>query len=368
MIQLKTKGIARNIDHTLVAKVVGVPNASEVHCYAPEIHEDILLTDTLIESEHFKSVMGIPSLADIHEGDIVLIHPKGVVYTLFREQSPHNALFITDRCNSNCLMCSQPPKNIDDLDFHYHINSQLIKMIPTTTSELGITGGEPTILGKRFINLLSSIKEQLPSTEVHILTNGRSFAWKNIPKAISEIQNSRMVFGIPLYSDYYLQHDYVVQAKGAFNQTILGFHNMARYGLRLELRIVLHKQTYKRLPSLARFIYKNLPFVEHIAFMGLEYTGYTPKNNDLLWMEPSEYAHELEEAVFFLDSVGMTVSIYNLQLCLLKPTLWSFARKSISDWKRDYLSECQQCNLLAACGGVFATSKKNSNEIKAILS
>ena len=143
---------------------------------------------------------------------------------------------------------------------------------------------------------------------------------------------------------------------------------MARFGLRIELRVVLHQQTYKRLPELAKFIYKNLPFVEHIAFMGLEYTGYTPKNSELLWMEPSEYSEQLEEATFYLDEMGMNVSIYNLQLCLLKPTLWKFARNSISDWKREYLDECNKCKLLKECGGVFATSKKHSNEIKAILS
>ena len=143
---------------------------------------------------------------------------------------------------------------------------------------------------------------------------------------------------------------------------------MARNNQRIEIRIVLHKQTYKRLPSLAKFIYMNLPFVEHIAFMGLEYTGYTPRNSNLLWMEPSEYSNELEEAVSYLDSMDMNVSIYNLQLCLLKPTLWRFARRSISDWKREYLDECNNCNLLKECGGIFATSQKHSNEIKAILS
>lgn len=367
MIQLKTKGIAHNIENSMVAKVVGT-KASEVYCYSPELDKTIFLTEHLISPSSFPCVIGISSLDHICEEDILLINPYGVVYTLFRKLSPHNSLFITDRCNSNCLMCSQPPRNIDDLEYHFQINSQLVKMIPPSTQELGITGGEPTLLGKRFITLLESITTHLPSTEIHVLTNGRSFAWKNFPQAIQQVRNHRIVFGIPLYSDYYQQHDYIVQAKGAFYQTLIGFHNMARHGLRLELRVVLHKQTYKRLPALAKFIYKNLPFVEHVAFMGLEYTGYTPKNAEELWMEPSEYGSELEDAVNFLEEVGMTISIYNLQLCLLKPTLWKFARQSISDWKKDYLAECYRCNLLKECGGVFATSKRHSNEIKAILS
>ena len=374
MIQLKTKGTPHNIKETIVAKIISDINVSEKICFSLKTSDEVILT--MASKERYpennlsdkKVVFSIPSLSYLDIGDIVLISPNGSIYTLFRENSIHNSLFITDSCNSNCLMCSQPPKNNDDLDYYYEINSQLIKMISPKTLELGITGGEPTLLGKRFITLLEMIKEFLPETEIHILTNGRSFALKNFSYYISKVNNPKIVFGIPLYSDYYLEHDFIVQSKNAFNQTILGFHNMARYDLRLELRVVLHKQTYKRLPQLAKYIYKNLPFVEHVAFMGLEYTGYTPHNNELLWIEPSEYMQKLEEAAFFLDGVGMNVSIYNLQLCLLKPTLWRFARNSISDWKKDNLEECNKCILLKECGGVFATSKKHSNEIKAILS
>ena len=370
MIQLKTKGTPHNVTNTIVAEVISVGNHSEVVCYSPEIDENISLTLEQIEpdeNDKLKIVFALASLNHLEKGDIVLINTKGLIYTLFRVKSPHNSLFITDRCNSNCLMCSQPPKNKDDLDYYFGINSQLIKMIPRTTQELGISGGEPTLFGNRFITLLEMITKHLPETNVHVLTNGRSFAWKNFPYAISKINNRKIVFGIPLYSDYYQDHDYIVQAKQAFNQTILGFHNMARYDLRLELRVVLHKQTYQRLPSFAKFIFKNLPFLEHVAFMGLEYTGYTLHNSELLWIEPSEYLKQLEDAVFYLDEMGINVSIYNHQLCLLKPTLWKFARNSISDWKQEFLDECSKCKLLAECGGVFATSKKHSHEIKAVL-
>lgn len=374
MIQLKTRGTPHNITNTIVATIVSDYSDSEKTCFSFQTSEHIFLTTSNDEEStknnlnEKKIIWDIPSLSHLETGDIVLLNPNGSIYTLFRKTSPHNSLFITDRCNSNCLMCSQPPRNKNDLDYYFEVNSQLLKMIPKTTQELGITGGEPTLLGNRFPTLLEMISENLPDTNIHVLTNGRSFAWKNIPYEISKVKNPKIVFGIPLYSDYSHQHDYVVQQIGAFNQTILGFHNMARYGLRLELRVVLHKQTYKRLPNLANYIYKNLPFVEHIALMGLEYTGYTPKNSDVLWMEPSAYMDQLEEAAFYLDEMGMNVSIYNIQLCLLKPTLWKFARNSISDWKKEYFDECNKCKLLHECGGVFATSKKHSNEIKAILS
>jgi His-Xaa-Ser system radical SAM maturase HxsC len=151
---------------------------------------------------------------------------------------------------------------------------------------------------------------------------------------------------IPLYSDAAGLHDYVVQAKGAFDQTVSGFHQAARNGIRLEVRVVLHKLTIPRLTKLVDYIYRNLAFVEHIALMGLEYTGNTPRNIHELWIDPYDYQDELETAVEYLDTRNKTVSIYNHQLCVLRPSLWKFARKSISDWKMHYLPECQKCSAL----------------------
>ncbi|TMI63765.1 MAG: His-Xaa-Ser system radical SAM maturase HxsC [Bacteroidetes bacterium] len=370
---LRTKGTPHNISEQIVAKVISENDISRRICLSGETDENLILSSqdiqvfTSSELLNNKIVFNIPSLSDLASADILLISPDGSVNTLFRQKSTHNSLFITDRCNSNCLMCSQPPKNRDDLDFFFGINTRLITMIPSTTKELGITGGEPTLLGDRLITLLEMITDNLPNTEIHVLTNGRAFAWQNIPESLKKINYNKIVFGIPLYSDFYKDHDYIVQARQAFNQTVLGFHNMARYGFRLELRVVLHELTYRRLPSLARYIFKNLPFIEHIAFMGLEYTGYTPHNSNRLWIDPSNYGNQLEEAVLYLDQMGMNVSIYNLQHCLLKPSLWKYARNSISDWKKEYLEECNKCKQLKDCGGVFATSKKHSNEIKAIL-
>lgn len=366
MIQLRTRGIPANIAKPCLGKVTHATSASELICISPTINDQIILSTKEVECPGGPVVASIPTLDYIDRGDILLINPNGLISSLFRIKSTDNSLFITDRCNSNCLMCSQPPREVDDLDYHFRINTQLIDMLPDDVQELGITGGEPTLLGHRFVKLLHQLTERLPNTHIHILTNGRAFAWKNLPSAIQKVNNPRMVFGIPLYSDYYAQHDYIVQAKGGFNQTMLGFHNMARFNQKTEVRVVLHQQTYKRLPALAKYIFKNLPFVSHVAFMGLEYTGHTPRNSATLWMEPTDYIHELEEAVLYLDAMGMAVSIYNSQLCLLKPALWKFARKSISDWKRTYLEECQKCAALDVCGGVFATSKRHSKHISAL--
>jgi hypothetical protein len=138
----------------------------------------------------------------------------------------------------------------------------------------------------------------------------------------------------------------------------MGLHQLARHNVPVEIRVVLHRLTIPRLARLAEYVYRNFPFVVHVALMGLEPTGYTPRNKEILWIDPVEYQEELEEAVEFLATRGMNVSIYNTQLCLLRPSLWKFARKSISDWKNVYLPECQACNVLEECVGLFQSAEK----------
>ena len=98
---------------------------------------------------------------------------------------------------------------------------------------------------------------------------------------------------------------------------MLGLHNLAFAGVPIELRIVVHRHTYERLPRLAEFIYRNLSCAAHVAFMGLGVIGFAKANINSLWVDPIDYAAQLEEADLVLSAVGMNVSVYNHQLCVL---------------------------------------------------
>jgi MoaA/NifB/PqqE/SkfB family radical SAM enzyme len=74
-------------------------------------------------------------------------------------------------------MCSQPPKDRDDVEALTERNLQLVKLIRPQPPYLTITGGEPTLLGDNLFKLLLQLKMSLPETELHMLTNGRAFAW-----------------------------------------------------------------------------------------------------------------------------------------------------------------------------------------------
>jgi His-Xaa-Ser system radical SAM maturase HxsC len=261
-------------------------------------------------------------------------------------------------------MCSQPPKDKDDVAALTTRNLQLIELIDPHPPYLTVTGGEPTLLGEALFKLIDRAKQVLKETELHVLTNGRSFAWPGYAQRFAGVGHPNISLGVPLYADTAGAHDYIVQARGAFDQTIVGLHQAARNGIRVEVRVVLHKLTIPRLIKLVEYIYRNLTFVEHIALMGLEYTGYTPRNIEELWIDPFDYQDQLEESVAYLAARNMTVSVYNHQLCVLRQPLWKYSRKSISDWKILYLPECEGCAALANCGGLFQwAARKHSSHI-----
>lgn len=137
-----------------------------------------------------------------------------------------------------------------------------------------------------------------------------------------------------------------------------GIFNLAAFGAAVELRIVINKINFIRLPQMADFIQKNLPFVAWTAFMAMEHIGHAVSNERNIWIEPIDYADKLTEAVLTLAQWRKEVAVYNLPLCLIPESIHPYAQRSISDWKNKYLPECDQCSLKSKCCGLFATSQK----------
>lgn len=301
----------------------------------------------------------------LSDGDIIRVSPRsGELWVMYRRASAFNSMLLTERCNSYCLMCSQPPKSGDD---RYLVDAYLeaIPLMSPETRELGITGGEPTLLGDGLLEIIRSCKTYLPDTALHLLSNGRLFNYLTLCGEMAAIDHADLMVGIPLYSDLAHHHDFVVQADGAFDQTIRGIMNLARCGVSVEIRMVVHRQTVERLPQFARFVARNLPFVDHVALMGLEMMGFVRMNLDALWIDPVAYQVPLRQAVVHLRQHGLNVSIYNHPLCVLDHELWPVARKSISDWKNEYLDECVGCAVQDECGGFFASSSvRRSDHIR----
>jgi His-Xaa-Ser system radical SAM maturase HxsC len=263
-------------------------------------------------------------------------------------------------------MCSQPPRKVNDTWILDEITA-CIELIDPRTKTIGFTGGEPLLEWRRFVAMLGETKERLPETTIHVLTNGRRFADDAVASAWAAIEHKQLTAGIPLYSAVDAVHDYVVQACGAFDETVLGILRLKDKGQRVEVRVVLHAVTAPRLPETCAWLARNLPFVDHVALMGLENTGFALANQDLLWVDPVDYQADLARGVNTLRAAGINVSIYNLPLCLLDRSVWDVAVQSISDWKNGYVPECESCAARERCAGFFSSGRPRiSRGVKAI--
>lgn len=117
-----------------------------------------------------------------------------------------------------------------------------------------------------------------------LLTPGKALATQNLMAAI------------PIYAAVDYIHDHVVQAKSAFDETVLGILKLKDRGQRIEIRVVLHALTAPIIEDTGRWIARNLPFVDHVALMGLENTdsplptmrcsGWIPWITATAWLGP----------------------------------------------------------------------------------
>lgn len=345
-ITLKKRNVFSRKDYILVAE--GLSNVPSGY--------SAVITNNQIVGNGYACEVDKEELCNFHEGDVVLITNKGEIIFLYEINSLHNAIFATERCNHRCIMCPQPP--IESETDKTPFNLKLISLMDKNTREIGITGGEPTLIGDELFGLIRQIQKYQPRAAISLLTNGVKFADKAYAMKLALCKHYDLQIDIPIFSDIAEEHNHIVGAK-TFYKTVQGLYNLALFNQRIGLRVVVHKQTYKRLPQLADYIYHNFPFVSQVAFMQMETTGNASANLDELWIDPYDYNEELKEAVLLLVNRGIRTFIFNAQLCVLPPEMREFAVASISDWKDEYLPECDGCKLRERCGGLFASNQKH---------
>ena len=364
------KGLIKNIDTTVIGKFCTYNNIFKSNkvlaCSKKPLFEIGINAYIVPKGKVFKTNKPIIETDDnlpFVQGDIINITPCGTATVIWEADTPHHALYVTDVCNSKCIMCPQ----IEGASTHYDECMALLDLVDFKgLPSIGITGGEPTLNINKLIDVLTKIAKKSPGQKVHILTNGRNFARKDVVEKIASVKGVKVSYGIPLYSDIAEEHDYIVGVKGAFVETIQGIYNLGRYNQNIEIRTVILRQNYSKLKSLATYIYRNMPFVNHIALMSMEYHGNAEINYNLVAIDPVEYKTELFEAVREYVRYNMVVDVYNTPLCLVDSRIKEFCKDSISTWKKTYLPQCESCIYKSDCSGVFETSFKHSEHIKPI--
>lgn len=277
---------------------------------------------------------------------------EGKQELLYRIENRQLTFFVTSKCNQRCIMC---PQKLDIDSIHNDLIVQRVtdNLDYSIIDEVCFTGGEPLLK----MNLIDSFIEKSPSNIlITILTNGTIFPSETI------LNSKRVKLCVPLYSFYDELHNHMT-GSNAFYKVIHNLMEISQFNIPIELRFVLTKQNIELLEEYARFVWRNLPFVQDVAFMGMELTAEAKNNKELLWIDPNEYIPSLQKAVSILDQYDITTWIYNLPYCLFAEKYRKFLVQSISPWKIKYLPICDKCKLRDSCGGMFSSDVKDFEKI-----
>lgn len=326
-------------------------------------HNELDVYDVAAEALPLKNSDG--SILELGLGDVVLFNPSGSCTLEYESRSVSNCILLTEKCNSKCIMCVQPPRACSD---SIDLANALIELIDSPADCIGITGGEPTLAWDGLLQVMHRCREKFPTAGIQLLSNARLLKSYEKCQALAEAGGDHLMVCIPIYCDISQIHDTIVGAKGAFWEAVEGIYNLERFNIPVEIRTVVQKLNYQRLPQWAELIYRFFPFVNHVAVMALEPIGLALSNIEAVWIDPLDYSSLLDASIKILHRGDLKVSLYNHQLCTMPPHLWRFSRQSISEWKNIFFEECNQCIEKSYCAGFFAASKaKKSRGIKAVM-
>lgn len=307
--------------------------------------------------------------ADLSDYDVLSIAEDGAATVKFSNSSVDNVLFITSKCNSNCVMCPSSDysrRQPDEISLDGLL--ELARHFPKDTPHITITGGEPFLMGRDIFKLFSYLRDSFCGTEFLVLTNGRALS---IPAYIGELSKTApagITFGIPVHGSSPQKHDEVTRVPGSFRQTISGIKGLLSLGIKVELRIVACGLNKDDIDSIADLVVRELGEVDSVKIIGLEMLGNAWVNRENVWITYREAFEACESAVLKMIRAGIDVRFYNFPLCSVPRGYWHICAKSISAFKIRFPEECAGCAVEDACCGLFAGSYRHAREhVKPIL-
>lgn len=308
----------------------------------------IIETIDISENEYAK-------LLSCNDYDVCNLWSDGTLYRCYDDSSLDNFFFVTGQCNSNCIMCPSPEftrKNGESMKSEDLI--EIARHIPDDTKHLTITGGEPFMIGKTIFDFIGFLNQKFYNTEFLILTNGRIFSMTKYVELLKKTIPVNTMLGIPLHGSTKDVHDAITQTEGSFSQTIAGLKKLLCERIKIELRLVVNKLNVDDFYNIAKLIVSEFAKIDHVSIMAMEMTGNAFANKKSVWISYRKSFEKIEQSILLLIKNGIDVRLFNFPLCTVKSKYWTLCEKSISYDKIRYNSECNDCVVRDACGGVFA--------------
>ena len=269
-------------------------------------------------------------------------------------ESDDVCLFVTESCNSNCIMC---PMSLDSRKRGNHMSAeqwqQIRVQIPQNTPHITVTGGEPFLEHTYLIPTLEYISSSMPDTDVLILTNGRILSIHSIFENLMPTITERFCFAIPIHAANTDLHDQITQSPGSFSQSIAALRMLKSTPAKIEIRIVAHQLNLNEINSTIRMLVDSGLRISVINIIAMEITGCAARNRSQLWVDYHDICKSSAAGINYAVRHAVPIGLYNFPLCCVPHEFWPLVKESITPSKVRYYDECKSCNEYTACGGLF---------------
>ncbi len=265
-------------------------------------------------------------------------------------------LCVVHQCNNNCLSCIRDENFIKTPNLKLEDISRTIEKLSQKVNTVFITGGEPT-LRSDLREILLLIQNKLPHAEIAILSNSRMFSYKEyVKKLFSGLNKNKIYVAAPLYSNKPEVHDNITRVKNSFKQTTMGIENLLKYGIRVEIRVVVNGLNYKTLETTSKFIIKKFKKPFKVTFVSISFVGNAKKNVSEVGVKITDTVFNLERACEMLKREGINVKLYHYPLCVLNKKYFKEAERiAVQKNKVVFLDTCKNCGFKERCCGVWSS-------------
>lgn len=276
----------------------------------------------------------------------------------------------TFKCNQNCISCilnMSVATKIPDPPLEQVFS--IIDKLDPKKDVLEITGGEPTLRNELF-EVFDYINKNNPELYTFIVTNGVRLADKNYAKRLLETLPKNYMIGIAMYADYPSLHDFITRMKGSFEYTVKGIKNMLELGLNIEIRYIISRLNYKRLPKFAEFCTKHFKDVKRYILINMKYTGNAYIARKILFVKISDVVPYAIKAVEIFWEKNENVRLYHFPLCILPEKYREIAMGVTKEEEElTFAPQCEKCKLKEKCPRIWKTyaNLAGFNEFKPIL-
>jgi len=218
---------------------------------------------------------------------------------------------------------------------------------------VSLTGGEPT-LHPDFFGLLAYFRKRLPGVDITLLSNGRRFSDKAFARRFSKIAKAPFTAAVPVHGGSARAHDLVAGVKGAFKETAAGLDNLLAEGVRVEIRIVLHRLNAVGFGKILSFLLRRFPAGDlcRVAVIHYEIEGMSLENHGRLALKLSDSAAAINSAAPLIGRFR-DLRLYHFPLCLIEDELRDRCRVTLPPEDRVYTKKCSGCRLKKDCLGLM---------------